>query len=231
MGYGVDTQSMLQQLEDLLGISLIASVAGQVPAILIQVAVYALTAVALSTLAKRRGCGKAWMAWVPLANTWLLGSVSDHYRAVAKAETKHRRKLLLITEIAISVIAIVMLVLVFVMLFQLLTFGLGNPGGLEDLTNVNQAMAKELLGTIAGPLVGIVLLSLVLLPVVIIHVVYRFVALHDIYKSCDPDNATLYLVLGILLSYAQPIILFVCRNRDDGLPFRATPQPTSPCEQ
>lgn len=52
-----------------LGIILFALVVGIVN--------YILQAIALFTLAKNRGMKSAWCAWVPFANVWLLGSVSD----------------------------------------------------------------------------------------------------------------------------------------------------------
>lgn len=38
---------------------------------------YVLTAWALFVIAKRRGIGSPWMAWVPIVNAWTLGAISD----------------------------------------------------------------------------------------------------------------------------------------------------------
>ena len=61
--------------------------------------------------------------------------------------------------------------------------------------------------------------------VAIISTVVQYMALYDIYRSCEPGNATLYLVLSIFVSLSQPVFLFLCRNKDDGLP---QPQPEIP---
>ncbi len=219
MGNEYTLQMMLQDLEELMGISLFASLLGELPSMLISLAVYVFTALAIYTLAKRRGINNPWLAWIPFANSWLMGCIADHYNAVAKHETKYRRRVLLWTEVATSAIAIVMLVLVVVMLFNLLAFGLDN------LESVEAEMPAELLSSIAGPMIGIVLLCLVLAPVAIVGMVFSFIALHEIYKSCDPGNATLYLILSIFIGYAQPILLFLCRNKDLGMPAKAVPQP------
>lgn len=50
-------------------------------------------------------------------------------------------------------------------------------------------------------------------------VVISFVALHDVYVSCDPKNATVFLVLSIVFAVTQPIFLFVCRKKDLGFPL------------
>lgn len=50
-------------------------------------------------------------------------------------------------------------------------------------------------------------------------VVISFLAMHDVFVSCDPKHATLYLVLSIVFSITQPVFLFVCRNKDLGFPL------------
>ena len=222
MEQAYDMQSILQQYEDMVGMSLIASLASEIPTMLINLAIYVFTALALYTIAKRRGIHRPWLAWIPFANSWLLGCVSDQYRAVARGETKYRRRWLLWTEILSSVFAVLMLVLVFGMLFNMLSFSMGN---LENLDHMSEAMQAELLGAIMGPAVGVILLLLVMMPVAIVGMVFSFIALHDIYKSCDPNNATLYLVLSIFIGYARPILLFLSRNKDLGMPVPVAPQP------
>lgn len=222
MGNGYDVQVMIQEMEELMGMSLFASIASEIPSMLISVAVYVFTALALYTIAKRRGIDHPWLAWIPFANTWLLGCISDQYRAVARGETTYRRRWLLFTEIACSVIAVLVVVLCFVMLMNMFSFSMGN---LENLDHMSEAMEAELLSAIMGPAVGMVLLALVVIPVAIVNAVFSFIALHDIYKSCDPGNATLYLVLSIFISYVQPVFLFICRNKDGGMPVRVAPQP------
>ena len=50
-------------------------------------------------------------------------------------------------------------------------------------------------------------------------VVVLFMSLHDIYVSCDPKNAVLFLVLSIVLPITQPVFLFLCRKKDLGFPL------------
>ena len=50
-------------------------------------------------------------------------------------------------------------------------------------------------------------------------VVVFFMALYDLYVSCDPKNAVLYLVLSIVLGVTQPVFLFLCRKKDLGFPL------------
>lgn len=49
--------------------------------------------------------------------------------------------------------------------------------------------------------------------------VVGYMALYDVYRSCDPKNAVLYLVLSIVLSATAPLLLFLCRKKDLGFPL------------
>lgn len=222
METGYDMQYMINMFEDMMGMSLITSLISEIPSMLISLAIYVFTALALYSIAKRRGIHNPWLAWIPFANSWLLGCISDQYRAVAKGEVKYRRRWLLWTEILTSVMAVLVVVLVFGMLFNMLSYSMGN---LENLDHMSDAMEAELLGLIMGPAVGMLLLVLVMMPVAIVGMVFTFIALYDVYKSCEPSNATLYLVLSIFIGYARPILLFLCRNKDLGMPVPVAPQP------
>ena len=70
---------------------------GVVP--LLSIAIYVFTALALSTMARRRGIAAYWLAWIPVANLWLLGSLSDQYRYLTWGQVKHKRVVLPVLEI------------------------------------------------------------------------------------------------------------------------------------
>ena len=70
---------------------------------LLSIAGYVLTALALYTIARRRGLKNPWLAWIPVADCWLLGSLSDQYRYVVKGEHKSKRKILLFFRILITI--------------------------------------------------------------------------------------------------------------------------------
>ena len=75
-----------------------------VPTGLFGVAAYILTALAIYTISRRRGLSKPWLAWIPVVNCWLLGSLSDQYRYVVKGENKSKRKWLIILHILKAVL-------------------------------------------------------------------------------------------------------------------------------
>lgn len=49
--------------------------------------------------------------------------------------------------------------------------------------------------------------------------VITFMALYDLYVSCDPKHAVLCLVLSILFGFTMPVFLFLCRKKDLGFPL------------
>ena len=66
---------------------------------LISLAAYVFSSLAIYTIAQRRGIRHAWMAWIPMLNVWILGSISDQYRYVVKGQIKSKRKVLLALNI------------------------------------------------------------------------------------------------------------------------------------
>lgn len=172
------------------------------------IATYVLSSLAIYTIAKRRGLSKPWLAWIPVVNCWLLGSLSDQYRYVAKGEHKSKRKSLLILSILTMVLSLTICVLSAVIMVQAIS---GATSGVSD---------AYLLETIMGPLVGVLGLCLPLVGIAIAYAIIYYMALYDIYKSLDPSNCVLFLVLSILFNVTEPFFLFFNRNKDLGMPPR-----------
>ena len=54
---------------------LIPGLISGIPTGLFSIAAYILTAIAIYSISVRRGLSKPWLAWVPVINCWLLGSL------------------------------------------------------------------------------------------------------------------------------------------------------------
>lgn len=185
-----------------------------IPTGLLGLATYILTAVAIYSISVRRGLRKPWLAWIPVVNCWLLGSLSDQYQYVVKGQNKSKRKWLLV----LNIVKAALIVCVSVM-------GIVVAGGI--IFSRNDA---EMMRSINGPLMGILGLALPLAAAGIALCVIRYMALYDVYRSVDPSNAVLYLVLSILFSPTEPFFLFFNRDKDLGMPPRKQPvyeQPAS----
>jgi hypothetical protein len=66
-----------------------------IPSGLFSIAAYILTALAIYRISVRRGLNNPWLAWIPVINWWLLGSLSDQYQYIVKGQNTSRRKWLL----------------------------------------------------------------------------------------------------------------------------------------
>ncbi len=210
--------------EELLGTGSILSLLSAVPSMLISIAVYVATAYGLYTIAKRRGISKPWLAWIPVGSAWILGAVADHYRMVTEGKRKNRRKILLGTDLAVLALCLLLIVLCVVMIVGVL-IGIGSD---------TMEMPDSAVMTTGLSAIGILVLCLPLVVLSIIHTVFYYIALYDLYKSCEPENAVLYLVLSILISYCQPIFLVLCSKKDGGM-YARQPQahaeiPAAPAE-
>ena len=189
MGYYFDEEVLM----------LIPGLISGIPTGLFSIAAYILTAIALYTISRRRGLANAWLAWIPVANVWLLGSLSDQYQYVVKGQDKTKRKWLLILNVLKAILLTMIVILAVVAAGSLIA------GELSEI----MGLAVALLG-----------LVLPLCAAAIALCVIRYMALFDIYRSVDPGNAVLYLVLSILFGPTEPFFLFFNREKDQGMPPR-----------
>lgn len=169
---------------------------------------YVLTALSLYTIAQNRCIPHPWLAWVPAVNIWLLGSVSDQYQYVGRGQVKSRRKLLLTLNIVLALSAAVLACMFLSGFFSAIKqaiLGAGEDALLESLLD-------HLFYTGGG--------FLLMVPVWIVKKVFEFMALYDVYRSSEPQNAQMYLVMSILIPVTGAFFLFICRNKEQGMPPR-----------
>jgi hypothetical protein len=203
MGY-----SYAYEIEEMIELGLLPVLFSSVPSMAFGIAVYVLTALAFYTVADRRGLKNPWLAWIPVANLWLLGSISDQYRYVVKGEFKSKRKILLMLGIASMVVGMV----IFGLITSLAITGIsGAMGGISEEQMVSQLMGRA---------IGMVGLFVPMMGIAIAQMVIRYMALYDVYKSMDPSNCVMFLVLSILFNFTEPFFLFFNRNKDEGMPPR-----------
>lgn len=208
-------QEIVNLLEDL---SYSMSYTGNISSLL-SLAAYVFTALSIYTIAQRRGIKHPWMAWVPLINVWTLGSISDQYRYVVNGEVKNKRKVLLTVNIINCVLVWTAVIVAIVILVK-------NVIAIESGAHVREA---EMLAKVFSSF-------LLLVPALILSIVsfvVQAMALYDLYASCEPANKTLYLVLSLIpgiSTIAYPLFLFLCRNKDEGMPPRRETVVENPAE-
>ena len=169
---------------------------------------YVLNAVGLYRIAKRRGIHHAWLAWVPIGCNWLLGSISDHYQYVAKQKVTSKRKVLLI-------LSLILVACLFVL-----------AGGVVALVLATEGMAGDAAMVLAVALMLIAYLGMLGLAIAI--TVFCYIAYYDLFRSCKPGNAVLFLVLSIIFNVTLAFFVFACSKSDEGMPER---RPRDPAPQ
>lgn len=199
----------------LLSIFMIVYLIAALIGFLFSIAVYVLQSLGFYSIANRRGIHHPWLAWIPVGNMWILGSISDQYQFVAKGKVKNRRKTLLGLQIAMTVCVILVYVAAFVLgFFSVEAEMSGVAAGME----------------MVGPVLLLVAVYLALLVISIVLTVFQYIACYDLFVSCSPNNGVLFLVLSILFNITLPFFIFALRNKDGGMPPRRTPAPTAELE-
>lgn len=156
-----------------------------------------LRSMSLHSIAKRRGIRHAWLAWVPVGSRWILGSVADQYQHLVQGKVTSRRKIMLILGAVSAVLYTVVYGLAFAQIFAELSMLRGE----QALTAAAISSIPSLLGTVVG----------------IVTLVFYHICNYDLYRSCRPNAATAFLVLGIIFAVCEPFFYLACRKKDLGM--------------
>ena len=177
---------------------------------------YVLGALGMYRIAQRRGIHRPWLAWIPVANGWLLGSISDQFQYVTKQKVTNRRKIILILEIVLVAVYL-----------AIMGLGIGVTVAMDANPNMSEV----------GVIIGMMLGMLALFGVAITVLVFAYLAYFDLFRSCRPQNEVVFLVLGVFMSITLPFFVFACSKYDLGMPPRHAPQvpaqipPATPAEE
>lgn len=180
--------------------------------------------IGLSAMAKHRGIENPWLAWVPMANTWMVGKLSDHYRIATTGEDPDLRKRLLIQKIAwvgtSAVMVAVCLVWYFGMIFSMIA--------MEAFYVDSEAILM--------PMAYLFLILLVILLIVytitgVFYFITQYKALFDVYRSADPKSSTLFFVLSFFSNVAMTLGILLNRYKTLGMPVKPEQVPEDVLEQ
>ncbi len=182
-----------------------------IPTGLLNLGCWILLSYSLYRMAVRRGIRKPWLAWLPVGREWIIGSLSDQYRYVVRGERRAKRwslTVLQLLRLALGAALCAMAVALAGNLLTALAYG---------------RSWQNLLPALMGPGMSLLGLAVPMLALWIAGKVIWFLALYDIYTSAEPGNRNLYLILSIPFSFLQSVFLFLCREKDEGMPPRRDP--------
>ena len=193
------------------------------------IAVYIFRSHAVCTIARRRALSNPWLAWIPVASDFILGSISDQYQYLTHGKTQSRRKLLLALSIVKGILSLALMIFIGIIAVTAFTS--------LDANLSHAAMARQLM---VPSLIAMALWMAVNLTW-IFWAIFYYICKFDLYRSCDSKNAVAYFVLSILFSILDPIFLMILRNKEEGMPPRkpvdevppsyAQPQQEEPWEE
>ena len=178
---------------------------------------YVLQSLGLYAIASRRQLKNPWLAWLPIGNMWILGSISDQYQRATTGRIRNRRKTIVALHIAIMALAVIWL---FASLGSII-------GSIVSMGGIDAMSEAQVWAMVVTPLLTSLGMLLILWVVVIVCGVIQYIALYDLYRSCDSKNGVLYLVLSIFFASLMGIFIFLCREKDDGMPPHKTLNPES----
>ena len=174
---------------------------------------YIMVSVGLYAMAQRRGLSKPWLAWLPVGNAWILGGLSDQYQYAVWKRPQNRRTVMLITS-AVTVVAGLLTV---DWMVKLIRWAIEEAQG--NYVSPDWVIRPSILGAAATVVaaIGSIILA-----------VYTFLCLYNVYRSCTPQNATVFLVLSIFFPVTIPFFLCLNRRKDGGMRPGAPAWPGGP---
>ena len=164
---------------------------------------YVLTGLGLYSIADRRGIERPWLAWVPVAGDWILGSVADQYQYVSKGRIKNRRLPLLLLGLCVAALQTVTMLI-----------------GITWLEISIRTMTGQIPAGAVSPLIGAYVLPALAWIGTVGQLVIRCFAVYDLYRSCTTRYNVLFLVLGLVFQFLEPVFFFICRDKEEGMPPR-----------
>lgn len=160
---------------------------------LIVIPQYVLNGIAYMKLAKKRNMPNPWLAWIPFANSYLIGAVADNINGQYQKVTNRRTFLLVLSIVATVTTAISMIFAINILADILFNIRWIEQGMyMPDFSTMGWMVILLLIGCAAS----------------IWEFVLRFISYYTVFKEYAPDNAGLYFALS-LVAYLLVSITFL----------------------
>lgn len=152
---------------------------------------YVLQSIGFHTLAKKSGIENPWLAWIPVANFYIIGALAEKSNAFYG---KKSRKFQILLPALYGV---------YMLLMPILSGIMSAAGAMMEMNGAEGVFILFLL-----------LFYGVFFAFSIAVSVLWYVAVYKVFKLFDPDRAVLYILLSIFVSVSYPIIVFILRKRE-----------------
>ena len=148
-------------------------------------------------MAKACHLPRPYLAWIPVANAYLIGQMAECGASRGGKKCMAYRKILLGLQLAVVGIAVVMIFLVIIV---------------AVMAAVSESTASSAMFVIL-----LVMAYLALMGVSIAYTVFCYIAYWQIFRLFDENNAVIYLVVSILFSVASPFIFLILSRKTPAL--------------
>lgn len=155
---------------------------------------YIFNAIGVYQISKQRGYHNAWLAFIPIVSSYVLGGITDNINSCYGKKSSFRIWLLVL-NIASVAISFTSLISVFASIFDMIEYSYYDSNMVFAQIFTSMTLFSSLTG----------LLSIAIL-------VVTCISQYKIYTDYDGKNAMVYLILSILLSLS-PFFLFAIRNK------------------
>ena len=176
------------------------------------IADYVLSSLGLYGIAKKRNISWAGLAWLPIGNLWVMGSIIDSYEDKKEDHFKKWRVLLPVLMAVVVAAYILIYVVYFVMYFAM--FG----------TMVVEANVEEIpeasIGLFLIFMIVIIIMFVLLALVMAAAQALNYIAIYKVYENIATKKEIKYLILSVAVPLADGICMLKCKNQmPDRTPF------------
>lgn len=167
---------------------------------MVGIASYVMTSLSVYTIAKRREINNPWLAWIPVANYWIIGSIADDYDEKNGIKRKWRITLLALYIIFMAIFLVGYIGMIVAMVLYMVRTEYGT---------FDAPMNATMLSIFVGIYVFAIVLSLISIAVSICY----YICVFKIFESTVPERAVSYLLVSLLVPFGYPICLMLCRKK------------------
>lgn len=162
------------------------------------IAVYVVNSIGLSRAAKQNGVKNTWLAWIPVAKSWLLGSTAQAIDAKRGINRKWGKILLALYIVAYAIYIPAYLGFFVYTFIQSMTYGPVTYG------------SDFVLGGFAVALVLFYCVMFVSCLVLMVAGSAQLICIYKIFENFVPEKSFKYFVLSLLVPMAYGVCLMKC---------------------
>ena len=166
---------------------------------------YVFASIGLYKIAKRRALSHPFLAWIPIANLWIMGGIAQEYDE--RNGIKRNWKLALLLPMVISLVAMGVFFAFAVIMAILVTM-----------------VTAELL---IVPFIVFYIIYFVLLISFMVYSVIYYISFFKLFESIVPHKALKYMILSFIVPLGHGICLYRARNEGYSVEAESTDTPVT----